>query len=108
MRDCKFNLGDIVATKSALAESICGRYPKAFTILEQTVVTCPGGTQIYYLIRVEELAKFAEEELVRWTDPAVPAAIDVANEYHDRREERRTARWAKGIKESIAEKTEPE
>jgi len=108
MQEFKFQLGDIVAIKSALAESACGRYPKAFQIMEQIVEVCPGGSQIYYAIRMDGFVKIPEEQLILWSDAAVREAIGVADEYYDRKEERRAVQWAAGARKTIRESAEKE
>jgi len=108
MPEFKFQLGDIVAIKSALVESVCGRYPKPFQVMEQILQACSGGSQIYYAIRMDGFVKIAEEELVLWSDPAVEGAIGAADEYHDCKEERRAVRWAAGARKTIRESAEKE
>ena len=109
MKEFRFQLGDIVATKSALAESKCGRYPKAFQVIETFKQTCPGGVQLHYLLRVENSPiRILEEELVFWADPAVQSAIDTADEYHDRRRRRESRLWSEELVKEASKSDEKE
>ena len=80
-REFKFDIGDIVAIRAALAEADAGRTPRPLQILEQLRERCPGGEQLHYYVRAgKEIQRVLELELIAWGDDLTQAAIQRARE----------------------------